>query len=167
MERCETPTRPTWAPARHFSPVATMSSHISRSCWRSFKAGGTQKHLILTGLRGVGKTVLLNEFEFDCESAGWAGETGELSGESRIAHVTAKAARKALLRMSATKRAGDAAKRALRVLKGFTVSLGDLELNFDVEALSGVADSGDLADDLRDVFTEVGRAAAATTRASP
>jgi putative ribosome biogenesis GTPase RsgA len=56
------------------------------------QAGGTQKHLILTGLRGVGKTVLLNEFEFDCESAGWTGETGELSGGSRIAHVTAKAA---------------------------------------------------------------------------
>ncbi|HEX3733534.1 MAG TPA: hypothetical protein VHU86_00115 [Solirubrobacterales bacterium] len=69
--------------------------------------------------------------------------------------------------MSATKRAGDAARRALRALKGFTASLGDLELNFDVEALSGVADSGNLADDLRDVFTEVGRAAAAHARVSP
>lgn len=84
---------------------------------------GTQKHLVLTGLRGVGKTVLLNEFEFDCESAGWAGEVRELAEESRISHVVAKAARKALLQMSATKRAGDAVRRALRVLKGFTVSL--------------------------------------------
>jgi hypothetical protein len=124
-------------------------------------AGGTQKHLILTGLRGVGKTVLLNEFEFDCDSAGWAGEVRELSEESRIAHVVAKAARKALLRLSAMRRAGDAVTRALRVLKGFTITLGDLQLQFDVDALDGVADSGDLADDLRDVFTEVGQAAIA------
>jgi hypothetical protein len=124
-------------------------------------AGGTQKHLILTGLRGVGKTVLLNEFEFDCESAGWAGEVRELAEESRIAHVVAKAARKALLQLSATRRAGDSVRRALRVLKGFTLQLGDLELQFDVDAMEGVADSGHLADDLRDVFTEIGQAAAA------
>jgi hypothetical protein len=124
-------------------------------------AGGTQKHLVLTGLRGVGKTVLLNEFEFDCESAGWAGEVRELTEESRIAHVVAKAARKALLQLSATRRAGDSVRRALRVLKGFTLTLGDLELQFDVDALDGVADSGDLADDLRDVFTEIGQAALA------
>jgi hypothetical protein len=124
-------------------------------------AGGTQKHLVLTGLRGVGKTVLLNEFEFDCESVGWAGEVRELAEESRIAHVVAKAARKALLQLSATRRAGDSVRRALRVLKGFTLTLGDLELQFDVDAMEGIADSGDLADDLRDVFTEIGQAAAA------
>ncbi len=39
-------------------------------------AGGTQKHLILTGLRGVGKTVLLNEFEAGCEAAHWPAERG-------------------------------------------------------------------------------------------
>lgn len=105
--------------------------------------------------------MLLNEFEFDCESAGWAGEVRELAEESRISHVVAKAARKALLQMSATKRAGDAVRRALRVLKGFTLTLGDLELQFDVDSMDGIADSGDLADDLRDVFTEVGQAAAA------
>jgi hypothetical protein len=124
-------------------------------------AGGTQKHLVLTGLRGVGKTVLLNEFEFDCESAGWPGEVRELAEESRIAHVVAKAARKALLQLSATRRAGDAVRRALRVLKGFSLQFGELELHFDVDAMEGVADSGDLADDLRDVFTEIGQAAAA------
>jgi predicted ATPase len=68
-------------------------------------AGGTQKHLIMTGLRGVGKTVLLNEFEERCSGVGWPGETREVAEDSRISHIVAKAARKALMEMSATKRA--------------------------------------------------------------
>lgn len=128
---------------------------------RQLGAGGTQKHLVLTGLRGVGKTVLLNEFESRCEVAGWPGEARELAEDSRISHVVAKAARKALLEMSATKRAGDAARRALRALKAFTMSVGGIELRLDVDALDGVADSGDLAEDMRDLLVEVGVAAQA------
>lgn len=124
-------------------------------------AGGTQKHLILTGLRGVGKTVLLNEFEARCDAAGWPGEARELADGSRIGHVVAKAARKALLEMSATKRAGDAVRRGLGALKAFTLTLGDITFSFDVDALEGVADSGDLAEDMRDLLVEVGAAAQA------
>lgn len=128
---------------------------------RQLAAGGTQKHLILTGLRGVGKTVLLNEFEARCEGAGWPGEVRELSEGSRIAYVVAKAARKALMEMSATKRAGDSVRRALGALKAFTLTIGDVTFRFDVDALEGVADSGDLAEDMRDLLTEVGAAAQA------
>lgn len=121
--------------------------------------GGTQKHLILTGLRGVGKTVLLNEFEGRCDSAGWPGETCEVAEGSAIATIVARSARKALLQMNATKRAGEAVRRALRVLKAFSVTVGDATFSIDVEALEGVADSGDLASDMRDVMVEVGLAA--------
>jgi AAA ATPase domain len=124
-------------------------------------AGGTQKHLILTGLRGVGKTVLLNEFEANCDAAGWPGEARELAEGSSIAHAVAKAARKALLEMSATKRAGDAVRRGLGALRAFTLTLGDITFRFDVDALEGVADSGDLAEDMRDLLVEVGAAARA------
>lgn len=124
-------------------------------------AGGTQKHLILTGLRGVGKTVLLNEFEADCEAAGWSGEVRELAEGSSIAHVVAKAARKALLEISATRRAGAAVRRALGALHAFTMTLGDMTFRLDVDALEGVADSGDLAEDMRDLLVEVGSAAQA------
>jgi DNA-binding transcriptional ArsR family regulator len=122
-------------------------------------AGGTRRHVILTGLRGVGKTVLLNEFEVRCEAAGWAGDVRELAEESRIGHVVAKTARKALMQMSATRRAGDAMRRALRALKGFSLTLDEVGLTFDVDALTGVADSGDLAEDMRDLLVEVGLAA--------
>lgn len=122
-------------------------------------AGGIQKHLILTGLRGVGKTVLLNEFEAKCDAAGWPGETRELAEGSSIAHLVARASRKALLEMSATKRAGDAVRRGLGALKAFTLTFGDIDFRFDVDALEGVADSGDLAEDMRDLLAEVGAAA--------
>lgn len=123
--------------------------------------GGTQKHLILTGLRGVGKTVLLNEFEAICVSGGWNGEAREVAGESRIAEIVAKSTRRALLEMSVTKRAGDAVRRALEALKAFTLTAGDMAFRLDVEALEGVADSGDLAEDMRDLLVEVGTAAKA------
>lgn len=123
--------------------------------------GGTQKHLIVTGLRGVGKTVLLNEFESLCEASGWHGEAREVGEESRVADLVAKSARRALLEMSSTKRAGDALRRALGALKAFTISVGDVAFNLDVAALEGVADSGDLAEDMRDLLVEVGSAAEA------
>ena len=124
-------------------------------------AGGTQKHLILTGLRGVGKTVLLNEFEAVCQAAGWHGEAYEVGEESRIAKVVARSARRALIRLSAARRAGDAVRRALGVLKAFTLTIDDLSLSFDVDAIDGMADSGDLAEDMRDVLVEVGVASSA------
>jgi len=121
--------------------------------------GGTQKHLVITGLRGVGKTVLLNEFEALCEATGWHGEAREVSEESRIADLVARSARRALVEMSSTKRAGDAVRRALGALKAFTITVGDVAFNLDVAALEGVADSGDLAEDMRDLLVEVGLAA--------
>jgi len=123
--------------------------------------GGTQKHLILTGLRGVGKTVLLNEFEDACDRADWHGEVREIADGSRIGNVVARSARRALLRQSAARRAGDAVRRALGALKAFSLTVGDLDLRFDVDAVPGVADSGDLAEDLRDLLVEVGSAARA------
>jgi hypothetical protein len=124
-------------------------------------AGGTQKHLILTGLRGVGKTVLLNEFEARCNGAGWPGETRELAEGSDVGHVIARAVRKALMEMNAVKRAGDAVRRALGALKAFTLTLEDISFRFDVDALKGIADSGDLVEDMRDLLVEVGLAAQA------
>lgn len=123
-------------------------------------AGGTQKHLILTGLRGVGKTVLLNEFEVRCEEAGWPGEVEELSSDLGLGYVLAQSARRALLKMSTLRRAGDRLRRAMRVVENFSVTIGD-EITFkaDLEPVDGVADSGNLAYDLRDLLVEVGEAA--------
>jgi hypothetical protein len=132
----------------HFREIVTQVS-----------LGGTEKHLLMTGLRGVGKTVLLNVFEEMCVENGWHGEVNEISMETELGPFIARETRRALLAMSALRRAGDAVKNALRVVKGFSLSVGEVSLEFDVDAIPGKADSGDLATDLRDLFLEVGAAA--------
>lgn len=68
-----------------------------------------------------------------------------------------------MLQMSARKRAGERLRQALRALKAFEVTLpGEVSFKLDVDAAVGHADSGDLADDLRDVLSAVGQAAAET-----
>lgn len=123
-------------------------------------AGGTQKHLVFTGLRGVGKTVLLNEFEVKCEERGWPGEVDELSEEFGIASVVARAARKALLRLSAARRTVAGLRRAMRVVQNFSLTIGDeITFKLDLDPMEGSADSGNLAYDMRDLLVEVGEAA--------
>jgi hypothetical protein len=134
----------------HFREIVTQVS-----------LGGTEKHLLMTGLRGVGKTVLLNVFEEICAENGWHGEVNEISAETQLGPFIARETRRALLAMSALRRAGDAVRHALRVVKGFSLSVGEVSLEFDVDAIPGKADSGDLPTDLRDLLLEVGAAAEA------
>jgi hypothetical protein len=53
------------------------------------------------------------------------------------------------------------AKSALGVLKAFTIGVGGVDLTIDAEAALGTADSGDLAEDIRDLLLELGRVAQA------
>ena len=110
-------------------------------------------------MSGVGKTVLLNEFEVLCQAAGWPGETKEVGRNTSLATLIGRTARKALLQMSARKRAGELLRRALSALKAFEVSTGDVSFKLDVDAAVGIADSGDLVEDLRDLLVAVGEAA--------
>ncbi len=121
--------------------------------------GGTENHLLITGLRGVGKTVLLLEFENMCLEAGWPAEAKEIGRTSSIATLVSRVARRALLQMSARKRIGARLGRALEVLKSFQITVGDVGFTLDVQAARGAADSGDLAEDLRDLLVAVGEAA--------
>ncbi len=124
-------------------------------------AGGTERHVLITGLRGVGKTVLLNEFERICQETGWPSETVEVGRNSSVAALLGRAARRAMLQLSARKRVGERLRQALRVLKAFEVTLpGEVSFRLDVDAAIGQADSGDLAEDMRDVLSAVGLAAA-------
>jgi hypothetical protein len=158
-------TRNPYTPDSGAQPPALTGREVELEHFREtvtqVSLDGTEKHLLMTGLRGVGKTVLLNVFEEICAENGWHGEANEVSEKTALGPFIARETRRALLAMSALKRAGDAAKRALRVVKGFSLSVGEATLEFDVDAIPGKADSGDLATDLRDLFVEVGVAAEA------
>jgi len=112
------------------------------------------------GLRGVGKTVLLNRFTEIAEQEGLsvafieAPETGDLRA------LLTRALRKILLAFDA-KRPSSKALRALRVLKSFQMQLPDgSSVSLDLDALAGTADSGVLSDDLTDLLVAAGEAAA-------
>lgn len=123
-------------------------------------AGRDGRSQMLTGLRGVGKTVLLNEFEQLALGRGWFHEHIEVAEEGDLVLRLAAALRRVLLAMDARRRIGERARRALGVLKGFTLGLpGGVGLGIDVEAVRGPADSGDLATDLAGLFVEVGEVA--------
>jgi hypothetical protein len=115
---------------------------------------------MLTGLRGVGKTVMLNEFEQLAEARGYFHEHIEVGEDGDLAPRLAAAIRRVLLTMDARRRVGERVLRALGVLKAFSLRLpGGPELTIDVEAVHGPADSGDLATDLSGLFVEVGEVA--------
>ncbi|MBM7412634.1 hypothetical protein JOE38_002457 [Clavibacter michiganensis] len=128
------------------------------------RRGRTDQSMIITGLRGVGKTVLLNSFRTIALQEHW--EVIEFEavkhGESRFRQTIASQLKAALLRISPRARWSDKGARAASVLSSFAVSVnaeGTWSIGWDVPAAEGLADHGDLAMDLTDVLIAVGEAA--------
>jgi hypothetical protein len=116
--------------------------------------------MLITGLRGVGKTVLLNTFEAIAEEAGFRTAKSEITHETEFRPLIARLARRALLAISPTSRMRERARLAAAVFKAFTLRTpGGFEIGVDVDALIGRGDSGDLGEDLSDLFVALGEAA--------
>ncbi len=127
-------------------------------------AGGYERSLIYAGLRGVGKTVLLMELDVLASEAGWASTDVQEVGSQPDFRVTfARMAARLLREMSRRHRVKERVERALRVVKAFSVvAPAGVQFKLDVEAASGVADSGDPEQDLSDLVGEIGEVAQAT-----
>lgn len=123
-----------------------------------------EQSLLITGLRGVGKTVLLDTFEQIALDQGWFASFTEITSGSQLARIMAAMSREALLDLSRSERVKDRGRRALGALKAFAVAAGGVEVRIDVDATPGVADSGDLGRDLGDLLIEVGETASAAER---
>jgi hypothetical protein len=122
--------------------------------------GRPERSMLITGLRGVGKTVLLTTFEGKGEDREWFPAFSEVRHDTELRPLIARMSRRVLLGMSRAERAKDRARRALGVLKAFTVKTPEgLEFSIDVDALTGVADSGDVEEDVTDLLVELGEAA--------
>lgn len=122
-----------------------------------------EKSMIMTGLRGVGKTVLLNEMERRASQAGYRTVVIEASEQKPLAVMLVPPLRSLLYELDRMAGAGIKARRALAALKSFVgavkVSVGDIEFGLDIEPEKGTADSGDLEVDLSSLFVVVGEAA--------
>lgn len=123
-------------------------------------AGKPGKSLMPIGLRGVGKTVLLNRFAEIAEQEGLAVGLIEAPESGDFRSLLANRLRKILLDYDNQRKSAKVL-NALRVLKTFSFQLPDgSRLSLDVDALAGSADSGNLSDDVTDLLVAVGEAAA-------
>jgi len=116
----------------------------------------------MVGLRGVGKTVLLNQMRVDAEASGIQTIFVEAPEGRSLPSILAPQLRQALLRLSGFEKARELATRALRALAGFVgalkVKYKDIEVGLDLEPEPGLADNGVLEDDLQALLDAVGRA---------
>ena len=129
------------------------------------RIGRPSKSAMLVGLRGVGKTVLLDRIRLDAEASGIHSVRIEAPEGRSLPALLAPQLRQALLRLSQVKAAKEFAVRGLRALAGFAsklkVTYNDIEVGFDYEPEPGLADNGDLEHDLQALFEQVGLAAQA------
>jgi AAA ATPase domain len=127
------------------------------------RAGRAARSLILHGLRGVGKTVLLNRIETDAEARLLASVQVETPEGRSLPAILLPALRVALLRVDRGRRMRANLAKAGRALAGFAKALRvkykDIEVSTDFEPERGLADSGDLDTDLTDLLAAVGSAA--------
>ena len=124
--------------------------------------GYAEQSMIITGLRGVGKTVLLDVFREKAEDRNWATVEWEVEKSASFASKISSQTRRALLQIAPKARWTDRARRAAAILKSFTITFnpdGAVTAGLDVDALAGAGDSGALAEDLSDLFVALGVAA--------
>ena len=130
--------------------------------------GRPERSLVLTGLRGVGKTVLLGELRSMAMRRGWGAGKVEARPEAELRRPLSAALHRAIRDLAVRHRAPDRVEQLLGVLKAFalraapeTAKLRDRwQPGIDVPAAQGRADSGDIEIDLVELFTDAAELAA-------
>ncbi len=167
------PVRDPFAPGAGTPPPELAGRDELRGTLRTAleraRIGRPAKSAMLVGLRGVGKTVLLDRVREEAESVGIHTVRIEAPEGRSLPSLLAPQLRQALLRLSQIDKAKDFAIRGLRALAGFAkklkVTYADIEVGFDYEPEPGLADNGDLEHDLQALFEQVGLAAKAADTA--
>ncbi|MEM1150604.1 MAG: ATP-binding protein [Pseudomonadota bacterium] len=118
---------------------------------------------MLLGLRGTGKTVLLNTIENAAEENGYLASVIEAPEDKPLAELLYPKMQQVLRKLSLIENAKAKTHAAMKALRSFAsafkVQIGDLSVSVDPEP--GVADSGNLEYDLPDMFVAIGHAAKA------
>ena len=129
------------------------------------KIGRASKSLLMVGLRGAGKTVLLDRIREKAEANNTYTLRIEAPEGRSLPSILAPQLRIVLLKLSRSEAAKELAQRALRGLAGFVSALrvkyNDIEVGLNFDSEPGLADNGDLEVDLQELLEAVGEAARA------
>ena len=127
------------------------------------KKGRSEKSILLIGLRGVGKTVLLHKISEMAEEQGYKAVMIEAHENKSLPALLLPYLRQVLFSLDKGEMVSAKVKKGLRVLKSFIgglrVKINEIEFGLDIDAERGAADSGDLEADLAEVFIALGEAA--------
>lgn len=127
------------------------------------KAGRSEKSFLLIGLRGVGKTVLLNEIHCLSEQSGYKSIFIEAHERKSLAALLLPFLRQLLFQLDRMEKLSEKVKKGLRVLKSFMESVKlkykDIEISLDIDPEIGTADSGDIESDLPALLEAIAEAA--------
>ena len=128
------------------------------------KAGRSEQSMFMVGLRGVGKTVLLNRVRELAVAQGYQALLIEAHENKSLPLLLLPPLRQTLFTLDRMQNVSQKVKRGLRVLRSFIgavkVKVGDAEFGLGIDPETGSADSGDLEADLAELFVAVGEAAA-------
>lgn len=124
--------------------------------------GRSAKGILLIGLRGAGKTVLLNRIQQMAEESGYKAILKEANEDKPLPSLLVPALRQLLLSLDQLGALSEQVKRGLRVLKSFASSLkvkyGEVEVGLDIDPERGTSDSGDIESDLPELLVAVAQA---------
>lgn len=127
------------------------------------KTGRPAKSLMLVGLRGVGKTVLLAKAQDYAKKNDYICDFIEVQEENNLENLLVRSLRSVLLSLDKIEKAKDIGRQALRTLASFAgafkARIGDISFSFNLDPERGSADSGNLEYDIADLFEAVGNAA--------
>lgn len=167
------PIRNPYTPNAGAQPPAVLGRDVQLRTFdlllRRMSVGRTEQSMIITGLRGVGKTVLLGRFRGKAQELNWVVVEREASkhDDEQFRRQMVSSIRTSLFEMSPKARWGHRMQRAAAVLKSFSVSVdpsGTLTGGIDVDAAQGFADQQELQADLTDLLVAVGEAAKEANR---
>lgn len=127
------------------------------------RAGRYERSLMLVGLRGVGKTVLLNRIRDMAAENGYSIVMIEATENRSLPALLLPPLRQVLFRFDTMADVSDKVKRGLRVLRSFVgcfkATINEVEFGLDIDPERGTADSGDLEADLSELLLSIGEAA--------
>ena len=163
------PVKNPYAPGAGTPPpeLAGRSDVISSGevALKRIASGKPTQSLILVGLRGVGKTVLLNKLSDLAETAGFKTAFVEAHERKSLPELLVPSLRTILYNISTIDGAKDKAKRGLMALKGLLnglkITIADIDFGLSIDTEAGLADSGNLEADLPDLMVAIGEAAKA------